>query len=272
MTKNLLISYILFAAIFLILSSPYPALSNDKHYNEWSFEIKNDVEISKRDYLLVYSPQEKDERRIRVISQCRHPLHNEGVYGTCTHEIKIQPTNKKFIINTGEDVVMFSFWGGQLILGTREYGCCGGSDTIRFYTEKGEYLGYIEDRDFSERANYANLILRTYDIRNASFDMEKNYMLMNNVSNHELEAFVFGNNIEKRKRIPLLLSIGGKDKCDEWLIKEFKHYGDRPDMSLTMAGYFCKEEVDEEQIFKCSGNEKELSCIRDKVQKQDVGK
>lgn len=272
MTKNLLISYFLFSTIFFILYFPYLALSNDKNYNNWSFEIKNDVAISKRDYLLVYSPQEKEERKIRVISQCRKPLNIEGVYGKCTHEIKIQPTNKKFKLNTGEDVVMFSLNGDQLILGTREYGCCGGFDKMRFYTEKGEYLGYIYGRDFSERANSENLILRTYNMYNASFDMEKNYMLMRNESNHELEAFVFGNNITKRKKIPLLLSIEGKEKCDDWLIKEFMHYGDRPNMTLKMEGYFCKEEVNEEPIFICSGTEKGLNCIRDKVQKQDAGK
>jgi hypothetical protein len=180
MTKNLLISNFLLAAIFFILFFPYLALSNDKNYNNWSFEIKNDVEISKRDYLLIYSPQEKKERRIRVISQCRKTRNTEGVYGKCTHDINIQPTNKKFKLNTGEDVVMISFtWGAPLILSTIEYGCCGSPDIVRFYTEKGEYLGFIKGHNISKRASYENLILRTYDMGNATRDKKKRiYMLV----------------------------------------------------------------------------------------------
>jgi hypothetical protein len=263
MTNIFSVLCLLFFVSFFV--SPSLVLCAGETDNKWSYSIENDVETSERSYLLVHLPTTKEERRINVKSRCQKPYPSEGAYGKCIHKIEIQPTNKKFTLNTGEDVVMISFtWNNPLILGTIEYGCCGGQDIVRFYTENNDYLGYIEKFNISKQPHYNNLILRTFDMGNATRDGSKIYMLMKKDNNHDLlEALVF-ESIEKRKIIPVLLPIQGEEKCGVWLIKEFIKYGDKPDMTLKMEGNICKEEVNEEQFFNCKEIEKGLNCINEK--------
>ena len=169
--------------------------------------------------------------------------------------------NKKITLNTGEDVVMICFPWGPLVLGTINYGCCGGPDIVYFYTENGKYLGSLEGFNLSDRANYNNLIVRTFDMKNTT----EIYMLVEKEGNNsDIQALVFKNG-DAPKRIPVLFTIQGKEKCEYWLIQEFVKYGDREYITLKMRGYFCKEEALDEQVFSCFKTEKGISCSPDKL-------
>ena len=257
MTKKSLTLYsLLLAALFFIHTLPSSVMSGDRSDTEWSYSIEKGIEKSKRSYLLVYAPKEKKERRIKVISECQKPHSAEGAYGKCTHKIDIQPTNKKITLKTGEDVVMIFFPWGPLVLGTINYGCCGGPDIVYFYTENGKYLGSLEGFNLSNRANYNNLIAREFDMKNTTGI----YMLVEKGDKiGDIQALVFENG-DAFKRIPVLFTIKGKEKCEYWHIEEFVKYGDREYITLKMNGYFCKGEALEEQVFICSNTEKGISC------------
>jgi hypothetical protein len=248
-----------------VLALPHPCLSGEKPGDAWSYALAKDTEASSRSYLLVYLPGTKAERRIAVTSRCRKPHQAEGAYGSCTHAITVQPAGRSFTLDTGEDVVMVSFtWDAPLILATVAYGCCGGPDTARFYTEAGDYLGFIEGHDLDRRANYRNVIARTFDMGNATRDGDTLYLLVTGKKNAAWEAIVF-KDMQKRKRVPVSIPLQGPEDCDEWHIGEFVKYGDKPDLTLKMNGIFCRgAEEGKEQVFSCRETGTGLACAPEK--------
>jgi hypothetical protein len=258
------------AAILLIIICPFPlsassAGSLGNADAKWSYSVSQGTEKSKRDYLLVYEPGKQQEKKINVISTCTKPYPAEGVYGKCTHDVSFQPSNTTFKLNSGEDVVIIQFtWDAPLILATIEYGCCAGADIVRFYTDKGKYLGSIWGYSVSNRANYNNVIARTFNMGNGARYREKIYLLVQKDEGHtDLQAVVFNSN-KWEGMIPVSLSIPSKDICGDWSIDEFYAYGDdahRKDITLKLKGSFCDtSETLTEKIFSCTASETQISC------------
>ena len=256
------LSFFLITLSFISYFSPSLVIADEKCQNTWEYSIQNGFEYSKRSYLLVYRPQTDQERRINVFSQCRKALSVEGIYGTCTHALHIQPTNVKFALNTGEDVVLVqASWDAALIIGTFEYGCCGGPDTVRFYSERGKYLGSIDGARLRTRFNYENMITRILDAGNSTrYGWPIYFAVKIEGQDTKFQAIVI-DGTDKMVRIPILFTIPNKGKCREWYLSEFINYGDRKDLTLKMSGFFCEnEEGVREQVFRCSVSEKAITC------------
>jgi hypothetical protein len=251
--KNVIIFYL--AALFL--SSSASALAAG--VNNWTFKVENGVEKSKRSYLLVhfvYAPQRKEARRINVTSVCEKPYNAEGVYGKCNHDIFVSPIKKHFVLKTGEDVIMLRSPNQQLLLATLEYGCCGGPDTVRFYTEHGTYLGLLWGFHLRESTNDDNVITRLLDVRNVAED----YLAVN-VEGGEGDFEVVNLESNKiNKKMPISYTLKGKDACDYWHLGEFKKYGNRDFITLKVNGFHCRKEVMEEQEFSCTKTAEEIRC------------
>lgn len=248
------------AVICILLSyvSSASIISDAKDNNfGWSYSIQDNIEKTKRTYLLVFNPQAQQERRITVVSQCRKPYMAEGTYGNCNHKIDIQPTNKIFTLDTGEDVVIVDSAFDSLILGTIEYGCCAASDIVRFYTENGSYLGRLTTMSPLKSRN--NVITDMLDFKNSTGRHEsiKYLVIQNDKDDYKYYAWIKGNQ-EKMIRIPILLNILDKENCDEWYLSDFTKYGDRQDITLTLEGRFCEKQ---NRTFSCQKTEETINCI-----------
>lgn len=200
-------------------------LSCDSSFDKIDKEWACDFGKSKRYYLLIYyNYKTNEERKINVISQCQ-PTEGEETYGECTHKIFIQPTNKSFTINTGEDVVIIDRHDHDfpVILGTIRYGCCGGPDIVNFYTENGKYLGSLEGFKLLERANTENIIIRQFDMKNIISIRKKIYIIVEKEDNSNDYQVVVLDNSNNIIVIPLVLPISEKEKekCDYWHIDDF---------------------------------------------------
>jgi hypothetical protein len=228
--------------------------------NDWDYSIQNGMEKTKRSYLLVYAPQTQQERHISVVSQCSKPHLTEGTYGKCSHRINIQPTNKIFSVDTGEDVVIVNSSFDSLILGTIEYGCCAGSDTVRFYTENGSYLGRLATMSPSKSRN--NVITDMFDFRNSAGRHENiRYLIVQgDKDDYKYYAWIKENKKEMVK-IPILMTISDKKKCDEWYLTDFTKYYDHHDITLTLEGRFCEKQ---NRTFSCKQIENTIECTPSK--------
>jgi hypothetical protein len=253
----------LFIIFIFIFSFSFLALAAKDSDRCWSYSVENGIEKSKRTYLLVHhDPDTKQQKTITVTSQCERPYLSERTYGTCKHNIGIQPAGTKFNINTGEDVVRVEFtWEAPLILATIEYGCCAGPDTVRFYTDKGKYLGAIRGDSVDSRANFQNLIVRTFDMGNGTRYGKKIYLLLEkDRSESGLEAWVY-ENANKTRKIPVLLTIPEGTTCEDWYVSEFVAYGDRHDIILKLKGVWCSNnEGIKDFSFSCLPTDREINC------------
>jgi hypothetical protein len=252
----------LFVIFFFIFSFSLPALAGKGVVGSWSYSVKNGTEKTKRTYLLVYEPGAKQEKTITVTSQCERPFPSESTYGKCTHNISIQSAGTKFSLNTGEDVVMVQFtWEAPLILATIGYGCCAGPDKVRFYTDKGKYLGAIRGDSVERRANYQNLIARTFDMGNGERYGKRIYLVLENEKSESgFEAWVY-ETVGKTWKLPVSLTIPEGAICEDWYISEFVAYGDRHDIILKLKGDRCgKEEGMKDLFFSCLPSDKEINC------------
>lgn len=223
----------------------------------WSYSIQNGIENSKRTYLLVYSPGMKEEKLITVASQCSKPYPSEGAYGICTHDVNIQPSKKNFSLNTGEDVIIVSSPFGFLILGTMDYGCCGGPNVAKFYTDTGEYLGKLNT--ITPSKNSKNVITDITDFQNSTGRFEKtNYFVVQDDKNN-LQYYAWVKENDKPiTKIPIIFTIANKKKCDEWYLSDFTKYEDRQDITLTLEGRFCENQ---KRTFSCQKEEKAIHCM-----------
>lgn len=260
MIKKQLIPIIALCVLLTYLTSASIA-SEDKDNNfGWSYSIQDNIEKTKRTYLLVYEPQSQQERRISVVSQCSKPHMTEGTYGKCNHKIDIQPTNKTFTLDTGEDVVIVNSSFDSLILATIDYGCCAGSDTVRFYTENGSYLGRLST--ISPSKNNNNVITGMFDFRNSTGRHEsiKYLAVQNDKDAYTYYAWVKENKNEMIK-IPILLTISGKKNCDEWYLSDFTKYYKHNDITLTLEGRFCEKQ---NRTYSCKQIEGNIKCTPSK--------
>jgi hypothetical protein len=269
MIRNAFTSFFLLA-LSIVTIFPHIAASAGTTEGKWSYTVKNGIEQSVRTYLLVYEPGTHKERRVTVVSRCEKPHRAEGTYGKCSHNVTVQPMNGDFTLTTGEDVAMIRKFAedAPLILATIEYGCCAGPDTVRFYTEKGQYLGAIERYGVSEKANYKNLIARTFDMGNGTSYGNKTYLLVQAENKEKsFQALVFEKGM-KPKRIPVVLTVPAREKCEDWHIEELEAYGDRQDITLKLTGVWCPNtEGAQERFFSCSASEKAITCLPREVKK-----
>lgn len=225
--------------------------------------VKNGINNTKRDYLLVHAPGTKQEKNIHIISRCNKPINAEGVYGECTHDIRIQPTNKEFTLRTGEDVVVTELkaTNAPLILATIGYGCCMDPSTIRFYSENGKELGML----FSYGARpieFNPVVKNPIYLGNATNYKDKIFLLTNrSEKSAELQVLVFDSN-KLTGHIPVSLPIFSvTSNCGpSWHIEDFLSAGE----SLTVKLADCDVPESEKLVkktFTCSVSEKEITCV-----------
>jgi hypothetical protein len=260
MKKQLLSIAILIFLLSYFLSVSSVAEAKDDNNFGWSYSIENGFEKTKRTYLLVYNPQSQQERQITVVSQCSKPYMTEGTYGKCNHKINIQPTNKIFSLDTGEDVVIVNSSFDSLILGTIEYGCCAASDTVRFYTEDGSYLGRLTTMSPSKSRN--NVITDMFDFSNSTgrHESAKYLVVQDDKDDYKYYAWIKENRKEMIK-IPIHLTIPDKENCDEWYLSDFTKYVDRQDITLTLEGRFCEKQ---NRTFSCQKIGGNVNCTLNK--------
>lgn len=264
-----------FIILLLLLMSLLSCASfSNKIDKNWACYIDNDVAKSKRYYLIVsYDHSTNDERKINVTSECQIPVGLEGVYGECIHNIFIQPTNKSLTIDTGEDVVIIDLPNENfpLIFGTIRYGCCGGPDTVNFYTENGKYIGALEGFNLLARANTENVMIRSFDMKNVISIKKKIYMIVEKEYNSNDYQVAVIDNSDNIKMIPLVLPISDqeKEKCDFWHIDDFWPYSDREDITLKIKASFCHYEVFEEQEYSCYEAEDGIICLPTNIEKNE---
>jgi hypothetical protein len=252
----------LFSILIFSSCSALKLMSKSSHA-EWSYAIDNNTEQTQRSYLLVFAPNKPEEKRIRVVSQCKKPYPAEGAYGTCMHTVDVQPANKKLNFITGEDVVMIQFtWDAPLLLATLEYGCCGGHDTINFYSEKGDWLGKTINYNTATRVNNGNFIIRTFDLGNGTRNDKIIYFIVSyENSGGGFQALVFENG-NLARRIPVVVPLPDQDMCGEWYIDNFVKYGDREYLTLKLKGMWCKYAEDvQERSYRCTAGEKSITCL-----------
>jgi hypothetical protein len=229
----------------------------------FSSSVKNGINNTKRDYLLVHAPSTKQEKNIHVISKCEKPVNAEGVYGECTHEVRMQPTNKQFTLRTGEDVVMTELktTDAPLIFATIGYGCCMDPSTVRFYSESGKYLGTLFTYG-AKPITFNPVVKSTVYIGNATSYKDKIFLLTNrSEKSAELQALVF----DSKKlvgQIPVSLPIfSTTSNCGPvWYIEDFATAGG----SLTLRLADCDVAGSEtlvKKTFTCSVTEKEITCL-----------
>jgi hypothetical protein len=162
----------LISTLFFLLSSAFA----DSLDSGWEYLVSEGKVKSSRLYMLVLNAGEPKEKRLEVRSVCERPKDTEATFGECVHTIHMSPDSKKLELKTGETVFL-PYFGGTLdnfplVIGTIQYGCCGGTNTIDFYGPDGTRMGslptFINDHsgvpdritDFNNAANH-NLILTT---------------------------------------------------------------------------------------------------------------
>lgn len=221
----------------------------------WSYTVEKGVEKSRRSYLLVYHPGTKEEKKISVVSTCRKPQHSEAAYGKCTHSLTTRPGGHRFSLKTGEDVVIADSSSDSLILGTIEYGCCGGPDRVSFYTERGDYLGRISTLNLSKGSNVITGVL---DLRNSTGrnDSTKYFVVQDEKNDFAYSAWISEHGGKPRK-LPIVLEIFNRGACDEWYLSNFDKYADRTDITLALEGRFCEKPI---RIFSCQREESRIQC------------
>jgi hypothetical protein len=271
MIKRIFTSFSLILILLTVTMSSCWHSPRTSPVGKWSYSVNNGIEKSERTYLLVYEPGTNKERRVTVVSRCEKPYPAEGTYGKCSHNVTVQPVNVHFNLATGEDIVMIQFtYDSPLILASIEYGCCGGPDTVKFFNERGLYLGFIEGVGVSQRANYYNLIARTFNMRNGTRYGEKIYLLVQTENKTKpFQAFVFEKEMVPNS-IPVVVSISEREKCEDWYVEDFTAYGDRQGITLKLEGFFCRNTEDaQEQVFSCSVSEKAITCLPEEVKKTE---
>jgi hypothetical protein len=280
-----------FISLFLFLSvSIYssPAMSVENQDKTWSYNISKDGwETTVRNYLLMHHSlwvkeiSEADKgKRIYVKSTCGRGIGTEGSYGTCTHEIEIQPKDVKFTLKTGEDVVriymppfnsknkmgMMIVDGGSemLILGTVEPGCCDSPTVVRYYTETGRYLGKLTKRRASGAYSTNNLITRTYNQGNTIEYNGNIYTILDKENGGKgYEVLMFREGMDP-VRIPISFAISDAGSCEDWNIKRFLYGIGSKGMGvfLTLEGQECKSDTGTiQKEFTCYIDDKSVSCV-----------
>ncbi len=239
------------------------ATGGEKAGTAVSSSIKNGIEHTKRDYLLVHAAGTKQEKNIHIISRCKKRVGDEGVYGECTHEVRIQPTNVQFTLRTGEDVVMVDLKAkdAPLVLASIGYGCCMDPSTVRFYSDSGKYLG----------------TLYSYGVRTITFNpVEKSPIYLGNATSYKDKIFLLANRSEKSaelqvlifdsrrltEHIPVSLPIfSATSNCGpSWHIEDFATAGE----SLTIRIADCDVPESEKlikKVFTCSVSKKDITCL-----------
>ncbi len=260
-TKRLLPSLLPILGIILLLPACTIA-PTAKTTSGWSYELAAGQEKSQREYLLVRAAGTDHEERFTVTSQCSKPHPAEATYGKCTHTVTAMPSRKTFTLTTGDDVVQVAFtWDGPTLLATIEYGCCAGPDVARFYTEQGEYLGRVEGDKMSDRANYGNVIARTFNMRNGTRFGQRIYLLTLPENPTDTYHTLVFDGKRKPTAIPIAVEIARRDRCEEWYVDKFIAYGDRKDITLELQGGFCKESVGTDRlVFSCLPSEVSVKC------------
>lgn len=273
----------LFALSFFLYS--LTSISAEKQDHLWSYTLINGAEKTERFYLLMHFPtfikeiSDTQGKRVYVKSTCVRGLATESSYGTCTHDIDIQPENIKFTLDTGENVVriyvppfnkgnndMFAMEGGSeiLILGTIEGGCCDSLSVVKYYSEAGKYLGKLSKRRASGSFDSGNQITRTYRQGNTVTYKGKIYMILDGEDKRgNYEALVFKNGSEP-VRIPILFDIPDKDFCEDWNIDDFLYGIGRDGMGLflKLEGQACNNNTGTlKQEFICSIDDKSITCV-----------
>ena len=242
-----------------------PAAEKIATAEPWSYSIENGIEKTKRTYLLVSSPQEPQEKRITVVSDCQKPVNTEGTYGTCTHTIRVKPSGATFTARTGEDVVMVQTdWTAPLILGTVDYGCCAGPLVITFYREDGKRLGSLKKPPAALQSLYGNAVTRKWDLGNSTGRHENRplFVIQDDLKDNAFFALAKGNGNDL-VRLPITYTNTAEKKCTDWFLSEFVKYGDRDDMTLALEGLFCNDSTPEDYVkvlFSCHEGKNAIDC------------
>jgi len=245
------------AIVVALVGSAVPNAFADE---AWSYSIKDGEEHSTRAYLLVDRAGTPDETRVRVRSACHKPHESEGTYGQCVHRLTVG--SRRFELATGADVVLARFtWDAPLLLATVEYGCCAGPSTVRFYDEKGAYLGSHRVYDLSDRLAGGNLFTRTIDAGNGTRSGARAYLVVSPDPEQSpmkgLEAVVFEG--AQRSRRPVHLTLPNPQQCADWVVSEFTAYADRSDLTLKVDGMFCPDDV-VARSFSCVDDGERIDC------------
>lgn len=247
------------------------AKNDTKKQIPWSYSIQKGIEKSSRSYLFVHRPQETQERRITVVSECQKEVHAEGVYGKCKHTVSISPTGKNFTLHTGEDVVMIqTAWDSPLVLGTINYGCCAEDVTITFYTEDSSRLGMLQKTPgMMQSALYGTTITRALDLGNSTGRHEKQQFFVVEADNNEVAFCAWEKNkTGGLKKVPILLQEDETHICGKWFLSEFVKYGDRDDITLILEGISCNENTEadtkcnalDKRYFSCHEGKNAIEC------------
>jgi len=228
-----------------------------------SSSIRNGIEHTKRDYLLVHASGTKQEKSIHVISKCNKPVGAEGVYGECTHEVEIRPGDLKFTLTTGEDVVMADLKTKEapMILATIGYGCCMDPSIVRFYSDRGKYWGRL--LSYGVRPIAFNPVVKSpVYLGNATGYKDKTFLLTNrSEESAELQVLVFDSK-KLSGRIPVSVPIfSATSNCGPTsYIDDFVAVGER----LTLRLADCDAPGSDKLVkktFNCLVSEKEIACM-----------
>lgn len=242
---------------FLLIPLNISIAENQKDDFGWEYSIQSGIAYSKRTYLLVYDPESQQKKEIKVISKCKKPYPAEGTYGECTHDINIKPTKTNIKLTSGEDVVLINNTFGRLILGTIAYGCCAGSDVIKFYTENGKYMGSLAAYDSLRIGK--NVITDNINLKNSteSNNRVKYFIVQDDDDEYKYYAWIqeaTGNMI----KVPILFTLHNKKNCDEWLLSEFTKYSDRRNILMVFEGRFCEKQ---NRTFDCHRTKNNITCL-----------
>lgn len=250
------ISIFILVSLFLWNSFPSTSVAGEKkHPCKWEYTVENNIEKSTRYYLLA-----SGEKRITVESKCSKEVNTEGKYGTCIHNIEIQPT-KKITLNTGEDVVIVntstSTWD-TLLLGTISYGCCGGYHLVRFYTEQGKYMGKFSVEKLHNIGG--NVITTIYDFANSAWDNEnRGYFVVEDEEDSNKYYAWFKELKKEPAKLPISYSIPEKYKCSGWFMRSFGTYAGRG-ITMIQEARSCDTTNAQEQEFSCSKDRDKITC------------
>jgi len=254
------ICVIIFLLVFIAI--PFRAAAGERANCTWSYTVEKGIEKSVRCYLLAYGGNSDTpvKKKIEVVSKCQKPYSTEGVYGICTHDVRIRPANKTISLNTGEDVLMIS--SDPLFIGTVRYGCCGGPDVVKFYTENGKYLGTLKGLDLFDRQwNIKNVITREFSFENiARYDNKKYLALEDDNNPNAFRVLVFDKDTRPRS-IPISVDAKIIANCWDWYLSKFYHGDGKQDLTMGLHGHPCKGNgEDQDPVFTCSASEIAVTC------------
>jgi len=253
--------YIILLLLFFI-ALPCRAIASEKSNCTWSYTVEKGIEKSVRCYLLVYghTVETPVEKKIEVISKCQMPYSTEGVYGICTHNVRVRPAGKTFSLKTGEDVLMIS--STPLLIGTIRYGCCAGADILKVYTENGKYLGTLQGLDLlSRQLDKRNRITTTYGFDNIASYENKMYLALDaDEKRNAFRVLVFDKDA-RTKSIPISVDMKIIANCEEWFLSKFYHGIDEKDLTMRLHGRVCRGNGDDQDpVFTCSVSESAVAC------------